>query len=238
MHGLIFAAGLGTRLRPLTNDRPKALVEVAGVPMLDRVAQSLVAAGCTRLVVNVHHFADRMHEHLEARDYGVPVHVSEEQPQPLETGGGLWHARGLLQGAGLLLIHNVDVWTDLPLEELVAAHRRGRALCTLAVADRDTTRKLRFDDTGLLGLVDSKGRRSDVRPSHGEVFERGFNGVHVVEERVLERIAERGRFSIFAPYMRLCSEGEVFAPFSMDAWRWSDIGSPARLAALQDDLAR
>lgn len=239
MYGLIFAAGLGTRLRPLTNDRPKALVEVAGVPMIDRVAKALTAAGCTKLVVNTHHFADRMRSHLAACTYGVPVEISEEQPAPLETGGGLWHAREFLRDAGTILVHNVDVWTDLPLERLVAAHRSTGALGTLAVADRDTSRKLRFDGEGLLGRLDrTRGEHNDVRPAVGDVYERAFNGVHVVEERLLDAITERGTFSILAPYLRLVAGGEAFAPFFMDDWHWSDIGSHARLEALVQHLAR
>lgn len=237
MHGLIFAAGLGTRLRPLTNDRPKALIEVQGVPMLDRVAAALVEAGCDRLVVNVHHFATRVVDHLATRDYGVPVEVSREDDGPYETGGGLWHARALLRGADRILVHNVDVWTDLPLARVVAAHAATHPLATVAVADRETSRYLRFDDDGLLGRADrSRDWHADAREARGHVYERAFNGIHVVDAALLDEISERGRFSILDPYLRLVAEGASIQPYFMDDWQWFDIGSHARLDALREAL--
>ncbi len=114
---MIFAAGLGTRLRPLTDETPKALVEVGGDPLLEHVATRLVEAGVERLVVNVHPFADRIRRFVRERaDFGVEVAISEEPERPLETGGGLRHARTLLRGEGPILLHNVDVLTDLPME--------------------------------------------------------------------------------------------------------------------------
>ncbi|MFO0931908.1 MAG: nucleotidyltransferase family protein [Planctomycetota bacterium] len=232
MDALIFAAGLGTRLAPLTDDRPKALVEVGGVPLLEHVARRLVAAGATRLVVNVCPFADRIEAFLRARDgFGVEVRVSREAPAPLETGGGLRQAAPLLRRDGPILLHNVDVLTDLPLAALLDAHARSGALATLAVMDRASSRRLLFDDRGLLGRVDDvKGVRREARPPSGAVVERAFCGVHVVDPSLLDRLTESGVFSILEPYLRLAGEGAILRPFSADGCRWIDVGRPADLA--------
>lgn len=233
MDALILAAGLGTRLHPLTATRPKALVEVGGVAMLERVARRLVAAGATRLVVNVCPFAEQVEAFVAARHgFGVEVRFSREAPAPKETGGGLLAAAPLLARDGPILLHNVDVLTDLSLQDLLAAHRRAGALATVAVADRASSRKLLFDDFGLLGRVDGgKALRVEARRPVGRVVERAFQGVHVVEPALLDRITERGTFSILEPYLRLATEGATIARFEAEGARWIDIGRP-------DDLER
>lgn len=239
MDALIFAAGLGTRLAPLTDDRPKALVEVGGVPLLERVARRLVAAGATRLVVNVCPFADRIEAFVRARrGFGVEVLLSREAPAPLETGGGLLAAAPLLRRDGPILLHNVDVVTDLSLEALLAAHRARGPVATLAVMTRATSRRLLFDDRGLLGRVDdTQGLRREARPAAGAVVERAFCGVHAIAPELLARITERGVFSILEPYLRLAGEGETLLPFAADGCRWIDVGRPADLARA-DEAAR
>lgn len=232
MEGLIYAAGLGTRLKPLTDRVPKALVEVGGRPLLEIVARRLVAAGTTRLVINVCAHAAQIERFVADGRLGVPVVLSREQGAPLETGGGLLHARPLLSPAAPFLLHNVDVLTDLPLSDLVAQHADSDALVTLAVMDRPTSRRLLFDDVGLLGRVDeSKGLDLRVRLARGRVLELGFAGIHVASPILLERITEQGRFSILDTYLRLAAEGARLVPYRVDACRWIDVGRP-------DDLAR
>ena len=230
MEGLIFAAGLGTRLRPLTDTTPKALLTVGGRSLLERVAARLVAAGATRLVVNVCHHAERIAEHVAERDLGVPVRISREPGGPFDTGGGLKRARHLFTHRAPILLHNVDVLTDLPLERLLAAHAAAGALATLAVAERPSTRRLLFDADGLLGRQDD-GRGLDVRvrPAVGEVVTVPFTGVHVVAPELLGRITEEGTFSILDTYLRLAAEGARVLPFRADGAAWIDVGRPADL---------
>jgi NDP-sugar pyrophosphorylase family protein len=235
MEAMVFAAGLGTRLKPLTDRTPKALVDVGGVAMLERVARRLAAAGCRRMVVNVHGptFADRIERFvLERAGFGMEVAFSREDPVPLETGGGLRHARGLLLGDGPLLLHNADVLTDLPLEAMVEAHVKERPLVTLAVMERPTQRYLLFDEHGLLGRVDeTRDLDLRVREPAGEVTKLGFAGVHVVSRELLEQLTEEGVFSILEPYLRLAREGASILPFRVDGCRWVDIGRPEQLEA-------
>jgi NDP-sugar pyrophosphorylase family protein len=228
---MVFAAGLGARLRPLTDRLPKALVPVAGVPLLERVARRLVDAGATRLVVNVCPFADEIEAFVRSRrGFGVDTRIARESPTPLETGGGLLAARDLLSIGTEFFLHNVDVLTDLPLRDLRAAHVRERPLATLAVLERETSRRLLFDDRGLLGRVDDgKGVRFVARDPVGRVTELGFAGVHVADPALPGLLTERGAFSILDPYLRLVSAGRRIAPFRVDGCSWIDVGRPADL---------
>ena len=230
---MLLAAGLGTRLRPLTDGMPKALVEVGGVAVLERVARRLIDAGADRLIVNVHHFPEQIRRYVEERDgLGVEVVFSTEEGAPLETGGGLLHAAPLFRQNAPFFVHNADILTDLPLREMYAAHRESSPLATLAVMERPSSRYLLFDDRGLLGRADEKkGIRIEVRDPVGEVAALGFGGVHVISPEIFGRLTERGAFSILDPYLRLAREGLRILPFRIDGRYWSDIGKPEELEA-------
>lgn len=232
---MILAAGLGTRLRPLTDRIPKALIEVGGVAILERVARGLIAAGADRLVINLHHLGDRIREYVEEREgFGVEVAFSEEPGGALETGGGVLRAAGLFRGDAPFFLHNADILSDLPLREMYAAHLHTSALATLAVMTRASTRYLLFDEVGLFGRVDEgKGVRIEARKRVGEERRLAFGGVHVVAPSFPERLTERGAFSILDPYLRLVGEGERIVPFAIDSYRWMDIGKPEQVAAAQ-----
>lgn len=234
MDALILAAGLGTRLRPLTDHTPKALIPVGGVPMIERVARRLVAAGADRLVVNTAYLAEQIEAYVRSRDgFGVEVRFSREDPGPLETGGALLAARKHFRGDRPFFVHNADILTDLPLEAMYEAHRAaGDPLAVLAVAERPTDRRLLFDDAGLLGRVDrGKGVDLRAREPRGAVRALPFAGVHVVSPRIFELVTERGAFSILDPYLRLAAAGERILPFAVDGCRWVDIGRPEQLEA-------
>lgn len=240
MDALLFAAGLGARLAPLTDRVPKALLEVGGMTLLERNARRLAAAGADRIVVNVHRFPDQFEDRLrKMTGVGAEVVLSREPVHPLETGGGLWAARDLLRRDAPFFLHNADLWTDLPLVDLHAAHVSRGALATLAVMERPSSRRLLFDGEGLFGRVDeSKGLRVAVRPPRGPVLELGFTGVHVASPALLDRIEERGVFSILDPYLRLAGAGERVLPFRADGCAWIDVGRPADLERARDLAVR
>lgn len=231
---MLFAAGLGTRLRPLTNDVPKALVPVGGVPMLERVARRVIDAGADRVVVNVHHHADQIVDFIRSRDdFGVDLRLSiEDGDEPLETGGGFLRAagEGHFRGDRPIVVHNVDVLTDFPVADLIDAHDRADALATLAVMDRDKSRALVFDDHGLCGAVARDGSLKEARPPVGETRHFGFCGVHVASPRFVELLTETGVFSIVWPWLRLAGAGERIRPYRIDGSTWIDIGTHERLA--------
>ena len=230
---MILAAGLGTRLRPLTDETPKALVEVGDVPMLEHVARRLIAAGATRLVVNLHHHAAQIRDFLRRRDdFGVEVVLSDEPERPLETGGGLQHAAPLFRREAPFLLHNVDVLTDLDLRALYAARAQDDALAALAVRARETPRYLVFDAAGLCGYGNADtGHEHLIRTPEGTVERLDFCGVQALAPRIFDLMTEDGAFSIINVYLRLARAGEVIRPFRVDGAFWIDIGRPERLEA-------
>lgn len=191
---MVFAAGLGTRLRPLTERMPKALVQVGGRPALGHVLRRLAAAGAGRIVVNAHPFPDRVEAYLrqasaelrtESEGPGPLLLLSREPERPLETGGGLLRAAPLFNADRPILLHNVDVLTGFDLGALLAAHRGSRALAILAVQDRPSSRRLLFDEAGLLGREDEP-----LREPRGPVVARAFAGVHVASPELLSSLGE------------------------------------------------
>ncbi len=230
MDAMILAAGLGTRLRPLTYEVPKALVEVGGEPVLEKVARRVVDAGADRIVVNVSPHAERIRAYIDERGgWGVDVRVSEEPDGPLETGGGLLAAAPLFRGDRPILLHNADILTELDLRALYGAHDPG-SLMTLAVRPATSERYLLFDDEGLVGFAYDGGERR-ARPSQGAEHRLDYLGIAVVSPRLTSLMEETGKFSIFTPLMRLVAAGERVAPYDAAGARWCDIGTP-------DDLER
>jgi NDP-sugar pyrophosphorylase family protein len=229
---MIFAAGLGTRLGALGEATPKALIEIAGRTLLEHAAARLVRAGAARIVVNVHHHAGQIERFIAEHDLGVEVVVSREPDGPLETGGGLLHAAGLLRRDDIVLLHNVDVLGSAGLDSLVAAQRSGQALVTLVVHPRDTARYLLFDEAGLYGREDRRrGERREVRRPLGQTRALAFAGIHACSPKLLDLITERGVFPILDVYLRLAAEGAVIAPWLIEDDQWLEVGTVERLEA-------
>jgi len=225
---MIFAAGLGTRLGPITRAMPKALVDVGGRSLLERVASRLVAAGADRLIINVHHHGDLVAEAVERLALPVEVRLSFESVL-LETGGGLLHALPLFRRNAPFLIHNVDVLSDVDLRALLASRQAAEALVTLAVHARESARLLLFDDEGLCGRRDGvAGGDRLVRTAHGPVRALAFAGIHAAAPELFDRISERGKFSIMEAYLRLAREERITA-YDVTGVRWHEIGTPERL---------
>ncbi|CAN5760235.1 nucleotidyltransferase family protein [soil metagenome] len=227
MDAMILAAGLGTRLGDVTRDTPKALVEVAGRTALEHVAGRLIAAGADRIIINVHHHAPRIIEHVEQHaGFGVDVVFSREEAAPLETGGGLLRAAPYLRRDQPFFLHNVDVLCNADLATMYAAHSSSQHLATLAVSRRSTSRYLVFDGGRLTG-------RSDARTGKQHV---AFAGIHVISPAMLERISETGAFSIMDVYMRLAAAGEHIGAHDISSATWLEIGTPERLEAARQVL--
>ncbi len=234
---MILAAGGGTRLRPLTDTIPKPLIEVGGMSLIERIARRLVAAGADRLIVNVHHHADRIERHLASLELGVEVRISREEERALETGGGVLHAAQLFRRAGAFLVHNGDVISEIDLTALLSARDRSGALAALAVHERETSRFLLFDDAGLLGWENlATGRSARVREGNVETRRLAFAGIHAIDPRFLDLVEERGAFSIVDAYLRLSAAGERIVPHDVTGAGWLEIGTPERLAEARHAL--
>lgn len=233
MKAMVFAAGLGTRLRPYTNDRPKALVEVQDKTLLEIVLLRLRAAGVTEVVVNVHHYARQVIELLQARDhFGLNIHVSDESDLLLDTGGGLKKARPWLDDAPFL-IHNVDIVTTLDLGVLYRAHLDGSALSTLAVRRRATSRYLEFSPAGeLCGWKNvNTGERRISRPCP-DVQDWAYSGVAVIDPALFRFFPDEDVFSIIDVWLAAARTASI-RNFPHDADEWVDVGKPAALEGLR-----
>ena len=238
MKALIFAAGLGTRLRPLTDTMPKALVPVAGVPMLARVLCKLRDAGLDSFVVNVHHFAGQIENYLADNDFGVPIAISREEREPLETGGGIKHAAPLLASPeGRFLVHNVDILSDLDVRWFLAQDNPEN-LATLLLIDAPADRYLLFDEQmRLAGWTNV--RTGEVKSPYLPDFDPAryrrysFCGIHVVSEAVFEKMAAwPDKFSIIDFYLAECAAGTIRGVVATNL-HLIDIGSPEKLAEAQ-----
>jgi MurNAc alpha-1-phosphate uridylyltransferase len=230
---MILAAGLGTRLGPITRDTPKALVDIHGAPILEHIARRLIAAGADHIIINVHHHAQRIIDFVRSRDdFGVRVSISHEVDAPLETGGGLLHARPLFRRDASFFLHNVDVLCDADLNAMYAAHVGSGALATLAVNTRPTSRLLLFDENGLCGRMSAGGGAgAEVHSTGGDPRALAFAGIHVISPPLLDMIEETGAFSIIDLYLRLASQGRPIVHHDIGAALWLEIGNPDRLEA-------
>ena len=241
---MVLAAGLGTRLRPVTDDRPKALVEVAGHTLLELTLVRLRRFGIGEVIVNTHHFADLVIAYLQKhKNFGMRVEISREDVL-LDTGGGLLQAAPFfLESASErdepFLLHNVDVLSTIDFTEMLRTHRDSRALATLAVRNRPTSRYLLFDENDQLC-----GRQSglDGFPELCRPAERfhalGFSGIHVLSPRIFELMSEEGVFPIIPAYLRLAAEGDTVLGFRSDRFYWRDLGRLKDIEAAADDIAK
>lgn len=237
MQAMIFAAGLGTRLRPLTDTRPKALVEVGGLTLLDITVSRLRRAGFGHIVVNVHHFGQQIIDHIAAHWPGDGILVSDERGQLLDTGGGLRHAAPLFSPDAPILIHNVDILHNVDLRRLYAAHR-GDA--TLLVSERQTSRYLLFDRRMRLAgwtNVDTGEVRTPYPSLDVALCSRyAFSGLHVFSPALFGRMqAEPAAFGIIPFYLSQCREADIRG-LEAPGLRLLDVGKTAALARAEDFL--
>ena len=232
MKAMIFAAGLGTRLKPLTDHMPKALVPVGGVPMLQRVILKLKEAGFTELVINIHHFGEQIISFLEAHQgFGITIYISDERGKLLDTGGGIKKAAPFLDGREPFLVHNVDILSDTDLKALYAYHLHTANEATLLASRRDTSRQLLFDrQARLCGWINkstgqTKPEGFTYRPE--AYVEYAFSGIHVISPSLLRRMDE-GAFPIMDFYLQNCRQVRIGGYF-VPGLRIIDIGKPEAL---------
>lgn len=241
MKAIVFAAGLGTRLRPLTNDCPKALVTVAGRTLLDRTLTRLRAFGVSEVILNVHHFADSIVDFLQAnQNFGMRIEISREEVL-LDTGGGLKKAAWFFleddkSAQQPFIVHNVDVLSNIDLAGMLRFHNEHNALATLAVQQRDTSRPLLFNDRGQL-CGRRNGQEAEWALPAQPVHSLAFSGIHVVSPRIFANLLEEGAFSIIPAYLRLTAQGQAILAFNADGFYWRDLGRPQDIADAERDIA-
>jgi NDP-sugar pyrophosphorylase family protein len=244
MRAMVLAAGLGTRLRPLTDERPKALVEIGGRTLLEITLTRLRGFGVREMIINVHHLADQIVEYLKAHDnFGLRIEISREEVL-LDTGGGLKKAQWFFLGDASrleepFLLHNVDVISAIDLHAMAEAHKKSGALATLAVQRRDVSRQLLFDEElRLCGRRPGRDAAPEIVRASAKREALAFTGIHVISPRLLPMMSEDGVFSIISTYLRLAGQGEKIQGCSADGFYWRDLGKPEQLRAAEEDYGQ
>ena len=235
MKAMVLAAGLGTRLRLLTNDRPKALVTMCGHTMLEIALARLRHFGVTEVIVNTHHYGEMIREYLKTNgNFGMRIEISHEE-KLLDTGGGLKKAawffleddRAGEKSRDPFILHNVDVISAIDLAQMAQFHGEKGALATLAMQERETKRYLLFDEQGMLcGRRAGHSGDPELVRSATATQALAFCGIHILSPQFLRKMDEDGAFSIIDAYLHLAAQGEKIAAFRADAYRWRDLGRP------------
>lgn len=224
---MILAAGLGTRLRPFTDCHPKALAIVNGKTLLQRNIEYLQRFGITEVIVNVHHFANQVIDLLNKNNgFGSSITISDETSEVLETGGGLKKAAWFFEDVESFILLNVDILSDMNIKQMIDYHISIKALSTLCVSQRKTSRYFLFDKAdNLCGWRNvNAGQEKIVRPA-AKYVEKAFWGIHVISPQIFEMINRKGKFSIVDVYMDLCKTNTI-AAFENNKAKYIDVGKP------------
>jgi NDP-sugar pyrophosphorylase family protein len=242
MKAMILAAGLGTRLRPLTNDRPKALVEVAGRTLLELTLRRLASFEIREVMINVHHFADLVIDYLKKNsNFGMRIEISREDVL-LDTGGGLKQAAWFFlenSNSEPFIVHNVDVISTVNLDRMVQCHAERSALATLAVQNRQTSRYLLFDENNeLCGRRAGRDQSPELVRNVRNPRALAFSGIHVISPLLLKNLSEEGPFSIITSYLRLAAEGQRIQAFDSDEYYWRDLGKPDNVMQAEKEVGK
>lgn len=240
MKALIFAAGLGTRLKPFTEIMPKALVPVAGIPMLEILIKHLQQYGISEMIINVHHFANQVIAFLKQNNnFGANIVISDESDLLLDTGGGLKKAAWFFSDYKPFLVHNVDVISDLNYQEILDKHMDSGSLATIAVSKRETSRYFLFDDgMQLCGWENTKsGEVRIVRPEDLNLSRYAFSGIHIINPEIFTLINRNGKFSIVDTYLEIADTHKITG-FEHRPDNWVDLGKPEEFLKAEKVLER
>ncbi|HUM51243.1 MAG TPA: nucleotidyltransferase family protein [Chitinophagales bacterium] len=248
---MIFAAGLGTRLKPLTDNCPKALIPVGDKPMLQIVIEQLKKYGFNEIILNVHYLAEQIYDFIEQNNqFGISISFSDETNELLETGGGLWKAHHFFDDGKPFLLCNADVLTNINLEKFYSAHLQSNAISTLAIRERNSSRYLLFDDDDILfgwenvkthevkisrKLTTHNSRLTTENYQH-PLHERAFSGYHIISPEIFTTCKRQGVFSMVDWYLDICNEHTIKCYHHNDDV-WIDIGSPEQLVKANEVIA-
>jgi len=230
MKAMILSAGLGTRLKPFTDQHPKALAVVNGKTLLQRNIEYLASYGITDVIVNVHHFADQIYTVIkENNGFGSNITISDETDAVLETGGGLIKAKEYFDNNESFVLMNVDMLTDMLLDKMIEQHNSTKQLATLAVTTRKTKRYLLFNDLDILcGWRNIDTAEQQIGREAEKYFQKAFSGIHIVSPKIFSLIKNKGKFSIMVPYLELCKT-QIIRAFDHSNSKLIDTGTPESL---------
>lgn len=235
MKAMILAAGIGSRLRPMTDHTPKALVKINGIPLIEIVIRRLMASGYNEMIINLHHLGGQIKDFVVQQNYfGQHIEFSDESDKLLDTGGGLQKASWFFNDGQPFLVHNVDIITDLDLDALRLAHMKNKALATLAVRHRDTSRYFLFDqEQRLKGWTNHKtGETKPMGAALQNTEEIAFSGVQIVEPEIFQFMKIEGAYSLTHLYLDLCNT-HVIKGYVHNNGYWNDVGKHEELSAAE-----
>ena len=230
MKAMIFAAGLGTRFKPWTDQHPKALALVNGKSLLQRNVEWLQAYGITELIVNVHHFPEQVMQAIQTnKGWGSKITISDEKGQLLETGGGLKKARSFFDTNQPFITINVDILTDLNLDKLIRFHTQKKPLISFAVSDRKTSRYFLFDEgLRLCGWENTKTGEKKISIKKNNLVQKAYSCVVVFEPKIFDLMKQEGKFSLVDVYLDLAARNKILA-FDHTGDKLVDVGKPEAL---------
>ena len=228
---MIFAAGLGSRLKPWTDHHPKALAVVNGKSLLQRNIEYLQKHNIREVIVNVHHFADQVIESITKNNgWGTEVTISDETDEVLETGGGLKKAGWYFENETDFVVMNADILTDMDMSGMITQHQQQKPLATLAVSSRDTSRYFLFDEQNILsGWRNVKTGEERISRNAGDLAQKAFSGIHVINTRLLQLINQQGKFSMVDVYLDLAKE-HIISSYDHTGKQLVDVGKPESIA--------
>jgi len=234
MKAMIFAAGLGSRLKPWTDHHPKALAVVNGKTLLQRNIEYLQKYSISEVIVNVHHFSDQIISILDKnKGWGSLVTISDETDAVLETGGGLKKASWYFKNEPFFAVINVDILTDMSLSKMIEQHQHMQPMATLAVSDRNTSRYFLFDQQNMLsGWENVKTGEKKIVKNAGPLFQKAFSGIHVINGSLLPLIKQEGKFSMVDVYLDLAKE-HIISCYNHTGAALIDVGKPESILAAE-----
>ncbi len=238
MKAMIFAAGKGTRLRPLTHNTPKALVKINRTPIIERVILKLISFGISEIIINVHYLSEQIITFLESKNYfGIKIIISDESNQLLDTGGGLKKASYFFNDNQPFILHNTDVISNIDLASMLDVHKQNNALATLAVRDRNSSRHFLFNQNNeLCGWRNSKTKDQIISKYSNNYKALAFSGIHIISPKIFDYIDQNGAFSIVNTYLKL-SKHNLIQAYQHDKDYWFDIGTIENLKTTEQYLS-
>lgn len=239
MKAMIFAAGIGTRLKPITNTKPKALVEAGGKTLLQINIEQLIDFGIKDIVINVHHFSEQIINFLESNKFfNINIQISDESDFLLDTGGGLKKAANLLQGDEPVILKNVDIYSDIDYNKMLEYHIKSGSIATLAVKSRESSRYLRFNsNNNLCGWVNTRTNEKIITRNDKEIKLLAFSGIHIISPQIFDLLPNEQVFGIIQPYLEISKKFPI-SGYQHDDDIWFDIGSPDKLNKLNQFIKK
>lgn len=230
MKAMIFAAGKGTRLKPLTDNTPKALVKVNGTPMLEIIIKKLIKKGVNEIIINVHYLAYQIIDFLESKNnFGVRIEISHEKEELLDTGGGLKKAEWFFDNDKPFILHNVDIISDIDLFEMLRFHESNKSFVTLAVRKRESSRYFLFNEENeLCGWENIKSSKRIISTQNNNLSQYAFSGIHIINPEIFKFLKKDGSFSIVPFYIEL-SKTNLIQAYNHNNDYWFDIGDKKKL---------